>query len=275
VLIDKTTNGVQESPETLDWALKNVASGSRLFRTGINVQAPAAIANPVRLTDQEADLILQRDQKTYPGGKTQANSMLARALQQNLPPGSTWGLARLGRTLGCYYCPQRHLRSTMLGALQTAEAIILSNTTAKMEYAKDIADMINNGQVNADPPSNIDSAGKPGLQPLRHGAPPAKQPPALDKMPKAPKQEEPKQSEPGPAPSCSPGNTYTVENATENPFHSIKFNFASGNEVKNGGSDVFKYTLPADVVAAMTSMQVEAKAATESASSCSPATLPT
>ncbi len=55
-----------------------------------------------------------------------------------------------------------------------------------------------------------------------------------------------------------------MENTTNNPFYSVKFNFTSGTEVKGGGYDTFTYTLPADVVAAMTSMQVEIKAATES-----------
>jgi hypothetical protein len=62
---------------------------------------------------------------------------------------------------------------------------------------------------------------------------------------------------------CTAGNTYQIENTTNNPFYSVKFEFASGAEVKNGSYDVFKYTLPADVVAAMTTMQVEAKAATD------------
>ncbi|MBN2117197.1 MAG: carboxypeptidase regulatory-like domain-containing protein [Anaerolineales bacterium] len=68
---------------------------------------------------------------------------------------------------------------------------------------------------------------------------------------------------PPPPPMCTTGNTYKVE-TTNNPFYSVKFNFASGTEVKDGGYDIFKYTLPADVVAAMTSMQVEVKAATDS-----------
>ena len=40
-------------------------------------------------------------------------------------------------------------------------------------------------------------------------------------------------------------------------------NFASGNEVNNGGYETFKYTLPAEIVQAMTEMQVEVKAATD------------
>jgi len=64
-----------------------------------------------------------------------------------------------------------------------------------------------------------------------------------------------------PALVCTPNNTYKVENTTKRPFYSVKFEFASGTEVKNGGSDTFKYTLPKAVVEAMTSMQVEAKAA--------------
>ena len=82
---------------------------------------------------------------------------------------------------------------------------------------------------------------------------------------------EPVVVEPTPVvPACTAGNTYTVENTTTNPFYSVKFEFASGTEVKGGSYDVFKYTLPADVVVGtdvtpkMTSMQVEAKASTDS-----------
>lgn len=64
-----------------------------------------------------------------------------------------------------------------------------------------------------------------------------------------------------PALVCTPNNTYKVENTTKRPFYSVKFEFTSGAEVKNGGSDTFKYTLPKSVVESMTSMQVEAKAA--------------
>ena len=63
---------------------------------------------------------------------------------------------------------------------------------------------------------------------------------------------------------CTAGNTYKVENTTNDPFYSVKFEFLSGTEVKEGGYDVFKYTLPAAVVADMKNMQVEAKASTDS-----------
>ncbi|HMB22992.1 MAG TPA: SdrD B-like domain-containing protein, partial [Anaerolineales bacterium] len=76
---------------------------------------------------------------------------------------------------------------------------------------------------------------------------------------------EPVVVEPTPeVPACTAGNTYNVENTTNSPFYSVKFEFASGAEVKGGGYDVFKYTLSADVVASMTSMQIEAKASTDS-----------
>jgi hypothetical protein len=52
-----------------------------------------------------------------------------------------------------------------------------------------------------------------------------------------------------------------VENATSDPFYGVKFNFASGTDVKDGGFESFKYTLPTEVVAAMTKMQVEVMAA--------------
>ena len=253
IYIQKKTNGVQESKETLDWALRNVALASPIFRHGINVQAPVAIADPIPLTPEEANLILQRDQKTYPGGKDQANSMLARALQQNLASWLNMASGKIGPTsIVVINVPSGTYEGTMEGALREAENIILNG--GNLERAKDIADLINNGKINTDPDGEL------ACTTYDNVVPPSKQPPAYGKMPKAPKQDEP----PAPELVCTAGNTYTVENTTNNPFYSVKFNFASGTEVKEGGYDTFTYTLPADMVAAMTSMQVEVKAATDS-----------
>jgi hypothetical protein len=197
VLINKKTNGVQESPETLDWALKNVALGSKVFRTGINVAAPVAIASSLRLTDQEADMILQRDQKTYPGGKDQANSMLARALQQNLAAWLNLGSGKIAdNTVVTLNVNGGPFTGTVWEALQEAETIIL--TGGNLERAKDIGDQINNGNLGED--ANVtecnptDYAGK---------IPPDKQPPKHKDMPKAPKPTEPPYVPPSGPPVCN------------------------------------------------------------------------
>ena len=244
IYIENKTKGVQESKETLDWALRNVALASPIFRHGINVKAPVAIADPVPLTPQEANAILQ---------KTNGNSMLDRALQQNLAAWLNMASGKIGPTsIVVINVPSGTYEGTMEGALREAENIILNG--GNLERAKDIADLINNGKINTDPDGEL------ACTTYDNVVPPSKQPPAYGKMPKAPKQDEP----PAPELVCTAGNTYTVENTTNNPFYSVKFNFASGTEVKEGGYDTFTYTLPADVVAAMTSMQVEVKAATDS-----------
>jgi len=55
-------------------------------------------------------------------------------------------------------------------------------------------------------------------------------------------------------------NQYNVENTTNNPFYGIKFEYQSGTEIKNGNYDEFTYVLNAADAAAMTTMQLEAKA---------------
>ncbi len=251
IYIQNRPRGVQESKESLDWALRNVALASPIFRSGINVNAPTPIADPVPLTPQEADDILQ---------KTNGNSMLDRALQQNLASWLNMASGKIGPTsIVVINVPSGVYEGTMEGALREAENIILNG--GDLERAKDIADMINNNMLTTDANEPAaDQACSVYNDPGTGVVPSDKQPPTHDKMPKAPKQDEP----PAPAPVCTAGNTYTVENTTNNPFYSVKFNFASGTEVKEGGYDTFQYTLPADVVAAMTTMQVEVKAATDS-----------
>lgn len=68
---------------------------------------------------------------------------------------------------------------------------------------------------------------------------------------------------PTPPPAGCPNprvNQYHVENTTNNPFYGIKFEYQSGTEIKNGNYDEFAYVLDATNAAALTSMQVEAKA---------------
>jgi hypothetical protein len=267
VYIEGRTNGVQESIETLDAAFKFVALKSKLFRSGINVAAPVAIENPTPLTRNEANAILQ---------KAAGNTMLDRALQQNLASWLNLASGKIGPTAWVVIeVPSGTYEGTMLGALLEAQELILSGTN--LERAKDIADMINNGQltINTDPESNETGTATVYNDPTNVTCtiyavvlPGDKQPPKHKDMPKADKPNEPPQVtvEPPPDPNTCEGaivNNYSVE-VTENPFHSIKFNFVpGGTEVKNGGYDIFQFTLPAADVASMTTMQLEAKAGTE------------
>jgi hypothetical protein len=259
IYIQNKTKGVQESKESLDWGLRNVALASKLYRSGINVNNPVAIDNPTPLTPAEANAILQ---------KTNGNSMLDRALQQNLAAWMNLATGKIGPNsqIEITGIAGGDFSGTMMEALRFAEDVILDPAKRAdaqlLERAKDIADMINNNALTTD--ASEDNAETLACSNYETGVVPKdKQPPTHDKLPKAPKPEAPN-VEPAPAPVCTAGNTYTVENTTNNPFYSVKFNFASGTEVKDGGYDTFKYTLPADVVAAMTGMQVEVKAGTDS-----------
>jgi hypothetical protein len=61
-------------------------------------------------------------------------------------------------------------------------------------------------------------------------------------------------------PACTPRvNTYTVENTTNNPFRSIKFNYTSGTEIKDGLYDELQFTLTSAQAAALTSIRVAVK----------------
>lgn len=249
--------GAQETRETYEFALDNVADMSPLFRAGINVQDPEPIAEANRLTDAEVDLIMQRDQKTYPGGKDQANSMLARALQQNLAAWLNLGSGKIGEdTYITLNWGNGTFAGTVWEALQEAQTIILTNDTANMERAKSIADQINNGLLGENASESVCSDYTTTI-------PPDKQAPPRDKLPKAPKPDLPKNKDveiPDPITCGARVNNYTVENPTNNPFYGLKFEFASGTEIKDGLYDEFKLTLSAEAVQAMTSIQLEAKA---------------
>ena len=265
VLISHQTNGVQETPESLDKALKFIATFSPLYRSGINLASPAAIADPgVRLTDQEAYVILMRGAQgaDYPGDK---NTMLARALQQNL---ASWLNLASGKVGGNTVVKLSRDGSTIVfegtlwDALQTAQAIMLNpaSTAAELERAKEIGDLINNGLLGEDAASSA-------CYDYEDVIPPDEQKPREEfEKPNNPKNENPVPVEDTPIDQtvCTTGNTYNIENTTNNPFYSVKFNAAGGTEISNGKSEFFQFALPKSVVAGMTSMQVEVKAATNS-----------
>ena len=257
VLIDNKPRGTQETREGLEWALRNVALASPLFRSGLNLAAPAPIANATPLTAQEANRILQRDRKDYPGANN--NSMLARALQQNLATWLNLGSGKLGPTtvIRLQGISGGPFNGTVWDALQEAQNIILYG--GNMERAKDIADMINNGQLNTDPEGTL------ACQDYGTLIPPALQPPVYEEMPQGPLPEVPDTVPPAPTPDPSTcdlrTNIYGVESPTNNPFYGIKFEYQSGTEIKNGDMDEFKFTVTAAEAAMMTAVQMEAKAA--------------
>ena len=255
VLIRGRNRGVQESQESLELALRNVALMSPLFRHGIDVQNPVPIADPVPLTAEEANMILQRKGNDYTGGRDQANSMLARALQQNL---ATWLNLASGKV-----CKDNVLvlqvaggtfEGSMWDALQEAQDIILNG--GDLERAKDIADQINNALWGEDAPDDL------SCEEYDSVLPPEQQPPPYEEMPEAPTPEPPPNPTVAPETECEnvQTNTYNVENTTNNPFYGIKFEYQSGTEVKDGDYDEFRFTVTAEEAAAMTAVQMEAKA---------------
>ncbi|MBN1483585.1 MAG: hypothetical protein JXA37_02590 [Chloroflexia bacterium] len=252
VLIDGKTNGVQESRESLEQGLDNVAASSELFRSGVDLCAPAPIGNPVRLTDQEAHRILQRSKKDYPG--CDENSMLARALQQNLATWLNLGTGKIGpNTVLSLNTPSGLFEGTAWEALMEAQNIILyeRDNAARLEYAKDIADYINNGLLGEEAEDSV-------CEDYAEVIPPDKQPPPYEDLPEAPAPPAP----PPPVVGCDAPrvNTYGVENPTNNPFPGIKFEYQSGTEVKDGAWDLYRVTIPSGDAANLGSVQLEAKA---------------
>jgi len=256
--------GVQESQETLEWALNNVALASPLFRNGLidtlmNPEPIGAIA-PLSLAD--AEMILQRPvgrRSTYPGD---AQSMLARALQQNLASWLNLGSGKLGpTTVVRLNVPGGVFEGTVMEALEEAQTIILNASGPNdplLERAKDIGDQMNNGLLG-------EEAGDSTCADYTVVIPPEAQPPAYEDMPEAPVPPDPPMPTPVPTPDpdvCDLRvNTYGVENTTNNPFYGIKFEYQSGTEVKNGDMDTFQFIVTAEQLAQFTSIQLEAKAA--------------
>jgi hypothetical protein len=192
--------------------------------------------------------------------------MLGRALQQNLATWLNLASAKISdNAIVTINVPSGTFEGTMLEALLEAQNIML--TGGNTERAKDIADMINNGQINTDPADNIDASGNPVCTIFTSVLPGGKQPKKYDELPKANKPADLPNPTPEPQPdpnTCANvrKNIYTVENTTNNPFYGIKFNYASGTEVKDSNYEQFSFVLTKDQAAAITSMQLEAKAGT-------------
>jgi hypothetical protein len=267
IFIQGRTTGVQESRESIEAALRAVAQMSPIYRSGLiqrlsspgfdfnNPNLSNINPNPVPLTGEEANILLQRDKNNYPQGRTGANSMLARALQQNLAAWLNLGSGKICKHTNVNL--QRNgtqiFSGTMWDALQAAQQEMLTN--GNLERAKDIADIINNGQLGEDA----------DYVPCDPNSPPPQIPPEQPPTPAPPPPPQPTIPPEEPDTTCDNlrVNTYGVE-ITNNPFPGIKFEYRSGTEVKNGAYDEFRVTLSAAQAASadLTAIQVEVKAAT-------------
>jgi hypothetical protein len=255
LFVDNRTQGVQESQESITAAVALIAKYSPLYRNSINVAAPAPIttANPLTLSPNggEVNAILQ---------KQAGNTMRDRALQQTLAAWLNMASGKLGaNTYVELNLGSDTFKGTALEALLEAQNIILtSNDEALLERAKNIADQINNGNLGEDAPDTAT------CDQTKANIPTNKQPPAKKQdYPRPPRQPETPNNNPPIDPATCQNkrtNLYNIENPTNSPFYGIKFDYASGTEVKNGAFDTFKVVMPADQAAALTSVQLEAKA---------------
>jgi hypothetical protein len=195
--------------------------------------------------------------------------MLARALQQTLATWLNWGSGKICDTTQVELDVHGGLfEGSIWEALMESQDIILKG--GDLERAKDIGDQINNGNMGEEADlelteCDITDPDDQNTKAYRGNFPPEKQPPKYEKMKKAPKKDLPDQveTEPQPDPETCEGvrvNQYGVENPTSNPFYGIKFEYQSGTEVKNGDFDQFQFTVTQDEAAAMTAVQMEAKA---------------
>jgi hypothetical protein len=244
-LLSPRPRGVQESVETYEWALYNISleGASALYRN--NDGSPLSL-------EQAKDIL-------WP--QTPA-PMEARARQQLLATWLNVGSGKLGPTSVVeLHVPSGTFNGTIMEAIREAEAQIAAGN---FERAKDIADLINNGELNFDEDVEIRACSD-----YEQVLPPGKQPPPKEEMPEAPAPPIPPvyETDPEPDPETCPDlrvNQYSVENPTNNPFYGIKFEYQSGTEVKDGDLDAFKFTVTAAEAAAMNSsgVQVEAKAGT-------------
>jgi hypothetical protein len=271
VYIQNRTSGVQESKETLDWALKAVALQSPIYRAGLVASLTdaaatkvASIADAIPLTPEEANTILQK-------GTTLGDSMLGRALQQNL---ALWLNLASGKisdnAVVTINVPSGTFEGTLMEAMFETQTIMLNG--GNIERAKDIADIINNGKINVDPDSNVDASGNKVCTMYTIVIPEDEQPENQNNLPEAPNPRDmPPANTDANTCSCPCADTsakstqYKVENTTTDPFYGIKFTYVSGMEIKGSNFDDFDYVLTKAEVAAMTSMQIHAKAGKDEA----------
>ena len=185
------TNGIQESRDTLDWALRSIALKSPIFRAGLVSQladprqtfiSPMDRVQP--LSAQEADLILQK--KTKAG-----NGMLGRALQQNLAAWLNLATGKISDTNEVVIVRDgvTIFEGPLMEALKQSELMmIMGMSPLDLQRAKDIADLINNGSFTdlGGGESNIDANGNPYCSAYADVFPAESQPPRYSDLPRAP-----------------------------------------------------------------------------------------
>ncbi len=222
LILNKNTN-VQETKESLTWALRNTALASKIMRNGINTGAPGAIdaANP--LSKEEANAIL---------AMSRGNELMDRTLMQLLSAWLNVTSGKVGPDIKIHMAMKSgDFDGTVLQALHEVEDIILNG--GELKRARDLAVGINNGGT---------------LTLYEEAALPPALPVVPDYIPM------------DPATCSARENTYVVENPAADPFYGVKYTYQSGTEIKDSEMDLFQYTLPADVVAAMSTVQIAAQA---------------
>lgn len=197
-VLEGRTSGVQETQESLETGLMIVAQESGFYCNGMDLTHPVEMSPCYPLTLEEANTILQRSTSgkvDYPGGKEQAQTMLARALQQNLATWLNMGTGKICKDTVVTLEPAGgRFEGTLWKALLEAKDIILNEQgdDARMERAKDIGDLINNGLLGEDAPANTEC----NVDDYDDTVPPDLQPPKDKDKPKAPKPDKPPKYEP-------------------------------------------------------------------------------
>jgi hypothetical protein len=240
----------QETLESVESALYLTAQYSPLFRKGIDINAPAPIGAVVPLSAEEANTILQRNKQTYPGGGRAAESMMARALQQNL---ANWLNLMSGKI-----CKDTYVTLTVAGgpfegllpeALWEIQELIFNN--GDLERASGMGDQINNALRDQDAEVST-------CEDYAAVMPPERQKPSPSTLPQALQAEVSPVYEAEPITCDAPRvNKYAVENPSKEPFYGIKFEYQDGTEVKSSNYDEFRLTVRTRDAALIESVQTE------------------
>jgi len=222
LILNKNTN-VQETKQSLTWALRNTALASKVMRNGINTGAPAAIDAPNPLDKNEANAILSM---------SNGNELMDRTLMQLLTAWLNVTSGKVGPDIKIHMnMNSGEFDGTVMDALHEVEDIILNG--GELKRARDLALGINNGGTL----TLYEEAALPPVLPV-----------VPDYIPVDPA-------------SCGAReNSYAVENPAADPFYGVKYTYQSGTEIKDSELDLFQYTLPSDVVAAMSTVQIAAQA---------------
>lgn len=222
LILNKNTN-VQETKESLNWALHNTALASKIMRNGINTGAPEAIdaANP--LSKEEAEAILKM---------ARGSELMDRTLMQLLTAWLNVTSGKVGPDIKIHMnMNSGEFDGTVMDALHEVEDIILNG--GELKRARDLALGINNGGT---------------LTLYEEAALPPALPVVPDYIPADPA-------------SCGAReNVYNVENPAADPFYGVKYTYQAGTEIKDSEMDLFQYTVPSDTAVTMSTVQIAAQA---------------